>query len=564
MEAMESTNNTSTFIADVFERLDASFIRYKSIERVLHITILHLKPSMQWRYLVLLFALFFFSSAHASAALKPYPQIPVAPTVFSTGNTFYVSKDIGKDSYLQKKAMNPLTPWATINRGVSMLKAGDTLIILAAKSAYNERVECDRSGNEKNWITIKGAEGQRPTVASFVLGKRAKYISLSNLQVMPDTEGKYLERGLVYLDRGVEHFLIEGIEIDGKGSALWGLQLGKDAIDKNKVSQGYIRNVVVHHTVGYGVYIENGTENVVFDHVTSRNSLKDDGFSGRANPWERDSRNKNLYFVDSKAYDNAGDGFDIGADETQYMARCFSYRNGNAGFKVWGGVENGGDIWLVNNVAFNNGHTAIAIKNISEANVFILHNTFVENEKLGGGVEVTTVSTTGSGSDPKDIKMGVPHLFIYNNLIVSRTKGGIPVFAFYNKDTKVIGSNCNLFAGLTRSNLLCQLRDARMRVVGKFSVNGGEDIVHDTEQSLVACGYADELAEAQSLINFGVKIDALGFKKASNNDYQLTSTSPGVNRGCALGVKVDIKNNKRNIDAPNIGAFEYIPENTDQ
>ena len=356
---------------------------------------------------LLIFILLFHQVSYASNNINipAFPEVPSAPDVVSGGAIYFINKDIGSDSFTIEKAKNRSTPWKTIQRGASTLRAGDTLIVSKSKTPYEERVKIDVAGKKDNWVTIKGADGEPPVINGFILEKRTKFIKLSNFHIVPDDVG-------IYLKRGVKHFVIENTEIDGKGKARWGLQLGRDVIDNNGVKWGYIRNLTVHHTVGYGVYIENGVENIVFDSVVSRNSLKNDGFAGRANPSESSSPNKNIFFINSMAYNNAGDGFDIGADGTQVFEGCISHSNGGyqgTGFKIWGGVKNGGNIWLINNLAYNNAHSALAIKNISDANIYLLHNTFVENETSGGGVEIMTVRyNTGSGGFP----MGIPSLYI--------------------------------------------------------------------------------------------------------------------------------------------------------
>ncbi|MDH5189879.1 MAG: right-handed parallel beta-helix repeat-containing protein [Gammaproteobacteria bacterium] len=494
--------------------------------------------------LFLLFLLLFkISEASQNINIPPFPDIPSVPDVISNGSTYFVNKDIGRDSYTLEEAKNNLTPWASIQRGVSAIGPGDILIISGADSPYSEQVKIDITGSLDKWTTIKGAEGRAPVLDGFIMGNDTNFIHLSNFKLTPKTVG-------VYLKRGVNNFYIKDTIIDGKSRARHGLQFGTDIIDEYGVKHGYLKNVTVHHTVKYGIYIENGTENIVFDHVTSRDSLTEDGFAGRTNPSESLSPTKNLFFIDSKAYNNAGDGFDIGAGGENVFLRCQSYNNRGrqgVGFKVWGGVKNGDNIWLVNNLVFNNAYPALVIKNISDANIFMLHNTFVGNETEGKGVEVMTAD---SNPAPTPFEMGTPYLYMFNNLIYS--KGNRPVFVFYNKKTKIIDSNCNYYVSV-RKIPFCQTRDPRNKVVSELSI----DSIYDNVIPKGYCGYSSVHAETDSIVDVNKAINEPRFIDLYNNNYNLKAGSPAINKGCNVGVMTDINNRKREGGKPDIGAFEY-------
>lgn len=505
-------------------------------------------------HLVCVFFLFIFSllflpisDASDNVSLPSLPNIPSAPKVISNGSVYFVNKNIGRDSFTLEDAKNRLKPWATIQRGVSALRAGDTLVVSGSRTPYEEQVKIDIAGSERRWIAIKGADGEAPVLEGFILEENTAFIKLSNFRLVPKAVG-------IYLKRGVKNFYIEDVEIDGQDKARWGIQLGADIVDENGVKFGYIKNTTVHHTVKYGVYIENGAENIVFDGVVSRNSLMEDGFAGRSNPSEYPSLTKNLFFINSVAHDNAGDGFDIGSGDMQVFQGCVSYNNGGrqgVGFKVWGGIDKGGEIWLINNLAYNNAFPALVIKNISDANVYIFHNTFVENDTSGRGVEIMTVDYN---PDSGWFRMGVPRLFMYNNIISSKGKG--PILTFYNERTKIVESDCNYIVSSQKASF-CQVRHDRKEVIYELLM---KELGSSKDKSRkMGCGYLNEDLDIHSYIQVKDAKNDPGFFDREHNNFSLSQFSPAINKGCQIGITEDIHKRPRAKAAPDIGAFEYVP-----
>lgn len=478
--------------------------------------------------------------AFEDLTLPKVPTIPSEPTVILGGNVYYVNKDIGSDLFTTKQAKEKETPWATVQKGVRKLKAGDTLVVVKSSKSYYERVNVNVAGTEDAWINIVGSEDERPVIKGFVLHEKSRYVRLNNFILEPETAG-------VYLKRGVESFFIENIVINGKGTAKYGLKFGSDIIDNHGVKKGYVNNIEVHHTVNYGVYIENGAEDIVFNNVISHHSLKDDGFAGRSNTSEKDSPTRNLYFINSEAHHNARDGFDIGAGVNQVFINCLSHNNGlveqGVGFKVWGGIEDGGNIFLINNVAYKNSKPALVVKNISDVNVNLYHNTFVGNGVNGGGVEIMTVNyNRGSGG----FAMGIPKFYIFNNFIFS--KGTRSVFSFYNPDSEVVKSGCNYVVSLVDVPY-CRVRDKEMKVTGQvmISKNMKSDVYSDR------CQWVEKNSQIHVINN----INKLKIVDLDNNNYMLNKNSPLIGKGCNIGIAFDVDYMPRNLSAPDIGAHEH-------
>jgi len=130
-------------------------------------------------------------SRTASVAVNSTVNLDFSLTPSTTpGNTYYVSAG-GNNS-------NPGSqekPWASPGYGSRRLKPGDTLVILGGKyvlSQYDDDIITPISGFEDAWITIKGEEGKRPTLAgrnnllTAVNLAGANYVRLENLEITHD------------------------------------------------------------------------------------------------------------------------------------------------------------------------------------------------------------------------------------------------------------------------------------------------------------------------------------------------------------------------------------------
>ncbi len=474
------------------------------------------------------------------------PAIPSMPLTPSSGNTYYVNKDIGNDSYSKTKAQDQSTPWKTIKNSISKIMAGDTIVIENASTSYDEYLYIDVSGTSSNWINITGNEDDRPTLKRIDVSGKCFFIKIKNINFSSDSVG-------IKMNPGVQNIVIENVDIDGKNIANYGLQLGIDQDDETGVKHGYINNVEVHNTVRYGVYIENGVEDIVFNSVVSRDSVGNDGFAGRGNPSESNGPVNDLYFVNCVAHNNAGDGFDIGAGHNEVFLNCKSYNNGGyqgTGFKLWGGIDNGGSIWLVNCLAFNNAAPAVALKNIADVDCYILHNTFIKNETAGGGVEIMIVDYNDSGSG--GFYMGVPSLHIYNNIIYS--EGESPFFSIYNDNALPIGVDNNYYVSSSDKKFIV-VRNSAKEGISSFMLSDLEE----KKDILWAIGKnpVPLYSENKSVFNYNKTLNECCFVDEKNNDFSLKDCSPAIGKGCVVGIKTDINGNIRSSDYPDIGAFEY-------
>lgn len=387
-------------------------------------------------------------------ALYTVPSIPAQTAVISNGATYYVNQDIGSNAYTKTQAQSAATPWDTIEYGLSQMVAGDTLIIKESASAYAGINYIWRVGTADAWFTIKGAPGERPVLIGLNLQAASRYISVENFRITPASNTG------VYAMKGARYFNIENIDVVG---GVYGLQFGTDIDEATGAKYGYVKNVNVSGTSNVGVLIENGAEDIVFDHVNVTDATGD-GFSGRVSTTQTIGIITDLYFIDCTAYSNTGDGFDIGAGGTTIFKRCESYSNGptqGVGVKVWGGLSDG-DIWLINCHIYDNYQQGFAIKNFADANIYMIGNTFRANETGGGGLDVFVVNSSGADY------MGIPSISMYDNLYYGG--GTAPIFGIYNDDTVIVEADNNLYCADTDKHLF-ELRNDAEAIIQSYHIS---------------------------------------------------------------------------------------------
>lgn len=262
------------------------------------------------------------------------------------GNVYYVSPT-GNDS-------NPGTfsqPWATPSYGAQQLQPGDTLIILGGRynlSTEDDIITLQDSGNQSNWITIKGETGNRPVLAGRdnlraaidISGK--DYIMIENIEITSDN-GALFRDGIEVLDAPSSHITLKDIYIHHID------EFGINIADVNGLQ---IVNSTISHC-GFGCLggpegVQGGWRNVSL----SGCSLLYSGWYYQGNyyngpsepdvsPYERpdgfgiEASNGPIEIVNCRVAFNLGDGIDSKANNT-YIHECIVANNRCDGVKLWG------------------------------------------------------------------------------------------------------------------------------------------------------------------------------------------------------------------------------------
>ncbi len=447
------------------------------------------------------------------------PQIPPFPDIQSNGNTYHVDKDVGDNSNDGSSG----SPWATIQYGVDQLTAGDTLIVHEGNTAYAEAVNISKNGTSSNWITIKGANGERPKISGYNtvnFVNSSSYIYLKNF----DIDGSFTG---IRLRGGTEHVVLDDIDIDG---GQYGLHLGNYSYSAG-VKHSYIRNVEAHSSTNRGFYLWARSEDVTFERCIARNN-GDDGFGGHlalaGDTWENvgppdDPANvaKNIYFLDCESYSNQGDGFDLGLIKKEHVFKnCISRDNGGKqgnGFKVWGD-----ETWFINCLAYDNNYSGINLKPLWDANIYILHNIMSRNNVIHGFGWGGQISVDQKNSVVYVLKNA--NIYLYDNIFHTPNA---PAIFLTHTNGRIIEEDHNYYYSDLGANDLIEFRDNK--VVDKiYSLNDIADGTwystegfgqHDIAKSFSADGLADP-----------------GFTNLANDDYTLIDTSLAVDAGTDVGV----------------------------
>ena len=197
------------------------------------------------------------------------------------------------------------------------------------------------SGRADAWITIKGEDGKRPTLAgrnnllAAIDISSVSYVKIQNLEITSD-DGAYFREGVKGSSNPVSHIILQdlymhhldemGINIaDANNLRIINCNIvycGFGAIGGPAGSQGGWRNILIDGwSLSYnGHYYQGGPGPSPYD--------RPDGFGiePSAGPIE---------IVNCVAEHNRGDGFDSKAEKT-YIHNCIAANNFADGIKVWG------------------------------------------------------------------------------------------------------------------------------------------------------------------------------------------------------------------------------------
>ncbi len=370
--------------------------------------------------------------------LSPFnsPAIPQFPTIISYGNKYHVDKDRGSNS----NDGSSRNPWATLQYGVNQLTAGDTLIVHEASTGYDEWVYIANAGTNDNWITIKGADGEKVILQGrLTFNSTAEYILFKNI----DIKGALWD--LVDFSTDSHHLAIDEVEINCQSSTdnytgIW---------VSDGVNNVWFRKMDIHHC-GYnktnptdcsGICMkQDGISDITLIKVTAKDN-KGDGFGTDSSLTGTDNHYKvqSVFFDRCTANNNTGDGFDIVA-ELAVINNSLSFDNGNdqgAGFKLWTQ-----EAWMTNCLAYNNAYEAVLYRPLkNDSDLYILNCTFVGDNR-GRGYSGELRNAIGDGT------YGTNKVYLYNNIFYAIDTQEAIIFEDISKQT-LAGEDNNYYFSAT-------------------------------------------------------------------------------------------------------------------
>ncbi len=355
------------------------------------------------------------------------------------GQMFYVSPS-GNDA--NTGAIG--SPWQTIQKGLGVVQAGDTLNI--ADGIYNESLNTIRNGSDGNQITVRALNPGGVTVTSLgrVLDIRNSYNTFEGMRF----DGQFGTSDVVRVFTSGDFGVLEGVEIlngsrDGidmgvnnessppsdflEGFSIRNSEIsnilgmsGGSRIDAHGIVAGAVRNFVIadteiHYVSGDALQLQNGDwDDVLVDSVKFWNGPLPEatnGYSAGVNPGENAIDTKQdrrlptrgrLQVQDSEFFGWDGSlisnsaAFVLKEKVDVTIERSLFYDN-NIALRLRGETSSndGAFVSVVNSVFYDNVKAARLEDDV--ANLKILNNTFGDGnstlfQSVAGGAEEATLS----------------------------------------------------------------------------------------------------------------------------------------------------------------------------
>lgn len=460
----------------------------------------------------------------SNAQIEHLPSIPQIPVIVSGGNIYHVSKSNGADNELAGSEDNP---FKTIQYGVDRLSPGDTLIVHESTTPYKEQIWINCAGNSSNYIQIKGADGEQVILSppenneysfkGFAFTNLSGYIYLSNFEIT----GKYWA-GINLRDLS-HHIVIDKLILhDNK----YGMYI-------SGANDIFVRNSEFYNNNDRGVLIQLKSKDILFENVSSHDNM-DDGFGLTLAP-TTDGRPdnptdicKNVYLTNCTSYNNA-DGIDLGVVQGAVIKNCRSFQNIRNGIKIWGPKN-----WIVNCYLHTNGSTGINPKPLWDMNVYIVHNTIVNN------VQNQIKTTEYNEMYGVVTELNKAKLHLYNNIIVGQENS-------YSTWVRLIDISNNGEIISENNNLIFSEHDDEPAFIFRGSINKIYyifDIISGNWKN------SETFSGDKTFVDYPYL-----------DDFILLPNSPAINRGTNVGVTDDIIGQSRlhGLNKVDIGAFEYPP-----
>lgn len=508
-----------------------------------------------------------------TVSLPDVPFVPdIPPTPSSSGNTYYVAHG-GKN--LPGYGISEGMPWKTIHHAVQQLSAGDTLIVLGSETPYNEWVEITNSGNEDNWITVRGEEsgsGHRATLnIRFTIS--AEYVVLEGLDfesVELTDPTKSDNHRKILLKSGSNHVVVRGINIDCQQnlynlSGVW-VESGVSDVwfsDMDITGCGYKKMQSAEVTDCAGICIKHDDktkgqiDNISFINVSAHHNIGD-GFSGRQNVGH-------VYFTQCSAMHNSADGFDIGGDYTVFInnvsahnGKLGDYEHQGTAYKLWGE-----EVWLVGNLSYNNRLAGAFYRPYVDSTLYALHNTF-SNDASGMYAGLFRVSDIKS----LDVENQETSMFFYNNIFNATNTKSILIEGV---DTMHIAGEGNNDYFLTRDPQLPRYTTETEAIHYRISGVDLTPLYSTKRYTYIDVADPGGLWRSDNAVlglgfgNVGTTNELSGeldpgFVNINDANFRLESDSDAVNGGIDVGARFDLDGVPiPQGGSPDMGAYELIP-----
>lgn len=356
-----------------------------------------------------------------STPVTPVVTPPVSNTTAPTINAqvFHVSGATGNDSRSATEARNPATPWRTIQKGVSSLPGGATLVI--SGGVYNEKVVVPASAN---------GTAQAPTV---IRSKDGETATLDGQNVGSQWEG------LVQL-KDNQYITLKGLRAqNGFWYGFAGETSGNILID----------SCSTFNTRASGIYVKT-TSNLTIRRNNVRKACQEAGRDANGNGAQECitvAAVQNFTITNNEVWENmvvgeGGEGIDAKGGSTNgeisqnyvhdlaelgiyvdagsresHSIRVHANRIINCAGGLFVAGELGGtarDIYFYNNLIVNGTNSGFQFQSTGNGqfvNIYVVNNTFYNNGQKGFSGDVSNFSKNTNNSN----------LVIRNNIFYNKT-----------------------------------------------------------------------------------------------------------------------------------------------
>ena len=401
-------------------------------------------------------------------------------------------------------------PWATIQKGVDIADAGDTVFVKYA--VYNEDIRIKRSGNKEDGFVSFIGLGKKPPIIDGT-GKSTKLIYW---------HGKS--------DGGTQknYILIDGFEI--RNAVRWAVWMQGD--------YNILRNCKVHDTGGTAIQLITGSNNVF-----SHNEVYNTGWNGIS--WESNNDNTGI------RTDNNIVEYNYIHDLPKHVAVNGFPNEGSGNWDQYGGVGN--------IVRFNKIIDCLEGFYFRYEKEMKIYSNLLVNIYGYQGIHFHVTDGDNSSTYISDSK-------IYNNTIAYCKQNGI-----FNTNAKNLDIINNIFYMNSAHTNKSSYYDIEFKPRTQSSGNHLENNLYygnsSFQKQINLYGTEYTVPEIQSI---GLERNGLyadpQFVDEANKNYKLKPISPAIDTGINMEspYNFDIEGIKRpQGKAFDIGAYEYIPESED-
>ncbi len=430
------------------------------------------------------------------------------------GRKFYISGS-GSDSYTITQAQNPSTPWKTLSKVQSNIANGDSALF-ARGSKFTGTLTLQSKSNVYFGVYGTGISplfwGNGSTISSLIILRGCKNVRFYDWNISDTT--------ISFTDRTVQAKIQRVFTIESSST---GVVIRKCKMDR----------------IGYGVYMTKTSPGQTIDSCDIgnlrmiRNTPKtvnpDDDYGGV--PVQISSRNN--IFTNNYLHDCWSVSYDYGRDG--------------------GGVEffEEGDTIMNNTVMYNtfydcNGTFEFGSNSDGVANNPQMNNVIAYNKIINS---TTTVYINNNGQ----YKTKVSNLQFYNNVMIQTVPNPNPVGSSGVMFSMAIA---DATAGIIvlKNNIIQVSNGLPITKSLQFS---GSNLIHTNNIYKLSNGSVTNFALGSTEI---ATLGVIWMNTTSTNpltwNYNLTSTSPAINKGVNVGLIRDFDNKIVSIP-PDMGILEY-------